>query len=197
MPIDLMPLPFPVNSLLPQLSTQAVTQHYEGVYAHQVALLNEMITGTHYEEMALEDIITHAQDRIFEHAVEIWNHQFYWRCLRPSIGGVLSSDPKGYLEDALKSRFGDIERFKQEFTDCALKQFGSGWIWLVQRTDKSLALVATANAGTVLTGTDRPLLACDVWEHAYYPDYHNLRSDYLAAFWKLVNWEFVANQFKR
>ncbi|WP_041500127.1 superoxide dismutase, partial [Xanthomonas sacchari] len=114
------------------------------------------------------------------------------RGLRPRGGG----EPGGALGERLAKSFGDVARFKAEFERMALALFGSGWIWLVQRPDGSLAVVSTANAGTPLTGDDTPLLACDVWEHAYYTDHPGDRARYLQAFWKLVNWEFAASNLR-
>jgi hypothetical protein len=115
-----------------------------------------------------------------------------WNCLSPSGGG----EPTGKLAEAITQAFGSFEQFKEQFTQTALTTFGSGWAWLVQRPDGQLALVSTSNAATPLTGTDTPLLTCDVWEHAYYVDYRNARPKYVEAFWKLVNWSFVASAMR-
>jgi Fe-Mn family superoxide dismutase len=117
----------------------------------------------------------------------VWNHTFYWNCLSPSGGG----DPQGDLGDAIGKRWGSIDKFREEFTNCALTTFGSGWAWLVHKDDGSIDIVSTSNAGTPLTTGHKPLLTCDVWEHAYYVDYRNARPKYVEAFWKLVNWDFV------
>ena len=127
---------------------------------------------------------------MFNNAAQVWNHTFYWNCLAPNAGG----QPSGKLLDAINSAFGSFDAFKEKFTQTALTTFGSGWAWLVQRHDGSLALVSTSNAATPLTGEDRALLTCDVWEHAYYVDYRNARAKYVEAFWNLVNWDFVAKQ---
>jgi Fe-Mn family superoxide dismutase len=138
----------------------------------------------------LETIIKKSQGGVFNNAAQIWNHTFYWNSLSPKGGG----EPDGKLADAIKKSFGGFAQFKEEFTKTSVGTFGSGWGWLVQRADGSLGLVSTSNAGTPITGTDRPLLTCDVWEHAYYIDYRNARPKYLEAFWNLVNWEFAAAQ---
>jgi Fe-Mn family superoxide dismutase len=120
----------------------------------------------------------------------VWNHTFYWNCLSPNGGG----EPSGALAEAISRDFGSFENFVEKFNESAVGNFGSGWTWLVQNPDGSLAIVNTDDAGTPLTGDAKPLLTCDVWEHAYYIDYRNARPKYLDAFWKLVNWEFVASR---
>ena len=129
---------------------------------------------------------------MFNNAAQVWNHTFYWNCLSPNGGG----EPTGKLLEAINAAFGDFAKFKEQFSDTAVKTFGSGWGWLVQRADGSLALASTPNAATPLTGQDTPLLTCDVWEHAYYIDYRNARPKYVEAFWNLVNWDFVASNLK-
>ncbi|MBO9874029.1 MULTISPECIES: Fe-Mn family superoxide dismutase [Xanthomonas] len=191
MPIELAPLPYAAASLAPHLSAAAVEQHH----AHERALverLNARLAGSDLAELALPDLLRRAQGSLFQEAAEVWNHAFYWRGLRPRGGG----EPGGALGERLAKSFGDVARFKAEFERMALALFGSGWIWLVQRPDGSLAVVSTANAGTPLTGDDTPLLACDVWEHAYYTDHPGDRTRYLQAFWKLVNWEFAASNLR-
>jgi Fe-Mn family superoxide dismutase len=131
-----------------------------------------------------------AQGGMFNNAAQVWNHTFYWNCLSPKGGG----EPAGKLAEAIVKAFGSFAAFKEQFTNTAITTFGSGWAWLVQRPDGSLGLVSTPNAATPLTGPDKPLLTCDVWEHAYYIDYRNARPKYVEAFWNLVNWDFVAGQ---
>ena len=145
-----------------------------------------------FADMSLEDIIRKSQGGMFNNAAQVWNHTFYWNCLKPNGGGA----PTGKLADAINAAFGSFDKFKEEFTKTSVGTFGSGWGWLVQRPDGSLALVSTSNAATPLTGDDTALLTCDVWEHAYYIDYRNLRPKYLEAFWNLVNWDFVASNMK-
>ena len=142
--------------------------------------------------MPLEDIVRKAQGAMFNNAAQVWNHAFYWNCLKPSAGG-------GGGEPARQARRRDQHRRSatspvqgSSSATLAVKTFGSGWAWLVQRADGSLALASTSNAATPLTGDDTPLLTCDVWEHAYYIDYRNARAKYVEAFWNLVNWDFVA-----
>jgi Fe-Mn family superoxide dismutase len=125
---------------------------------------------------------------MFNNAAHTWNHTFYWNSMSPDGGG----EPTGKLADALAKAFGSFDGFKQEFAKSGAGNFGSGWTWLVQRADGSLAIVNTSNAGTPITGSDKPLLTMDVWEHAYYIDYRNARPKYIEAFWALANWDFAA-----
>jgi len=121
----------------------------------------------------------------------VWNHTFYWNCLSPNGGG----QPSGELAAAIDKAFGSFDKFKEEFSKVSIGTFGSGWGWLVKKADGSLALASTIGAGCPLTSGDTPLLTCDVWEHAYYIDYRNVRPKYVEAFWNLVNWDFVAKNF--
>ena len=192
MAIELPPLPYERNALEPHISAETLDYHYGKHHKTYVDNLNKQIEGTEFAELPLEAIIRKAQGGMFNNAAQIWNHTFYWHCLKPNGGG----EPTGKLKDAIDQAFGDFAKFKEEFTKVAVGTFGSGWGWLVQRPDGSLALVSTSNAATPLTGEDTPLLTCDVWEHAYYIDYRNARPKYLEAFWNLVNWDFVASNLK-
>ncbi len=188
MAIELPDLPFAKNALEPHISAETLDYHHGKHHQAYVTNLNNMIAGTDQESESLESIIKSASGGVFNNAAQVWNHTFYWNCLSPNGGG----EPTGVLADAINKAFGSFEEFKQQFSQTAITTFGSGWAWLVQNTDGSLELVSTSNAGTPLTGDATPLLTCDVWEHAYYVDYRNVRPDYVAAFWNLVNWEFVA-----
>ena len=188
MAIELAPLPYDRAALAPHLSAETLDQHHGQHQRALVERLNAQIAGSEFADLPLQDLVRRTQGRLFQHAAEVWNHEFYWRGLRPRGGG----EPGGELAERIAKSFGDVARFKAEFARMALAVFGSGWVWLVQRPDATLALLATVNAGSPLTGEDLPLLACDLWEHAYYIDYRGDRARYLEAFWKLVNWEFVA-----
>ncbi len=190
MPIELPALPYPTTALAPHLSAETVELHYGRHHRGYVDRLNAQIEGTEFAELTLEEIVARAQGSLFHNAAQVWNHTFYWQCLRARGGG----EPTGRLAEAIARGFGDVAHLRQEFDRVALATFGSGWVWLVQRPDGTLAVVSTPNASTPLTGRDTPLLACDLWEHAYYLDYHNDRARYLDAFWKLVNWDFVASR---
>ena len=190
MAFELPPLPYEKNALEPNISAETLEYHYGKHHQAYVNKLNELVPGTEFEGKSLEEIIKTSQGGIFNNAAQVWNHTFYWNCLSPNGGG----EPTGKLADAINAAFGDFEKFKDEFTKLSINTFGSGWGWLVQKPEGTLALVSTSNAGTPLTGEDKALLTCDVWEHAYYIDYRNLRPKYLEAFWNLVNWEFAESQ---
>ena len=190
MAIELPALPYDRAALEPHISAETLDFHYGKHHQTYVTNLNNLIAGTEFESADLESIVRKSQGGLFNNAAQVWNHTFYWNCLKPNGGG----EPSGKLAEAINAAFGSFEAFKAEFSKTAIGTFGSGWAWLVQRADGSLALVSTANAATPLTGTDKPLLTCDVWEHAYYVDYRNARPKYVEAFWNLVNWDFAAAQ---
>ena len=190
MAIELPALPYDRTALEPHISAETIDFHYGKHHQAYVTNLNNQIKGTEFESMDLESIIRKSQGGMFNNAAQVWNHTFYWNCLKPNGGG----EPTGALADAINKAFGSFAQFKEQFTQTALTTFGSGWAWLVQRPDGSLALVSTPNAATPLTGADKPLLTCDVWEHAYYIDYRNARPKYVESFWNLVNWDFVSSQ---
>ena len=170
MAIELPALPFERTALEPHISGETIDYHYGKHHKAYVDNLNKMIDGTEFADLPLEEIIKKSQGGMFNNAAQVWNHTFYWNCLSPNGGG----EPTGKLADAINAAFGDFATFKEEFTKTAIGTFGSGWAWLVQRPDGSVALVSTSNAGTPLTGEDTALMTCDVWEHAYYLDYQNL-----------------------
>ena len=192
MAIELPPLPYERTALAPHISAETLDFHYGKHHQTYVTNLNNMIKGTEFDSMDLEAIVKKSQGGVFNNAAQVWNHTFYWNCLKPNGGG----ETTGKLAEAINAAFGSFEKFKDEFTKTAVGTFGSGWGWLVQRADGSLALASTPNAATPLTGEDTPLLTCDVWEHAYYIDYRNARPKYVEAFWNLVNWDFVAGNMK-
>jgi Fe-Mn family superoxide dismutase len=189
MAIELPPLPYARDALAPHISAETLDYHYGKHHQAYVTNINNLIKGTQFENSSLDDIVKNSQGGTFNNAAQVWNHDFYWKSLSPKGGG----DPSGKLADAIVKTFGSVAQFKEEFTKTAVGTFGSGWAWLVQRPDGSIGLVSTSNAATPITGTDRPLLTCDVWEHAYYIDYRNARPKYIEAFWSLVNWEFAAS----
>ena len=183
-------LPYSQDALAPHISAETLEYHYGKHHQAYVTNLNKLVEGTPNAEKSLEELIKTTEGGIFNNAAQVWNHTFYWYCLSPKGGG----DPKGKIGDLIKSSFGSFQAFKEKFTDAALTQFGSGWAWLVKKSDGSLAIEKTANAGCPLTNSQKPLLTCDVWEHAYYVDYRNARAKYVEAFWNLVNWDFVEKQ---
>ncbi|WOJ93449.1 Fe-Mn family superoxide dismutase [Congregibacter variabilis] len=189
MAFELPALPYEQNALEPHISAETLEYHYGKHHKSYVDKLNGMLAGTELESASLEDVIRQSEGGVFNNAAQIWNHSFYWECLSPNGGG----EPTGALADAINSAFGSFAAFKEAFSGAAAGNFGSGWTWLVQNADGSVAISNTSNAGCPLTDGVTPLLTVDVWEHAYYIDYRNARPKYLAAFWNLVNWDFVAS----
>jgi Fe-Mn family superoxide dismutase len=192
MAFELPALPYARDALAPHISAETIDFHYGKHHQTYVTNLNNLVPGTEFESMSLEEVVTKSSGGIFNNAAQVWNHTLYWNSLSPTGGG----EPTGRLADAITKSFGSFAAFKEEFTKVALGTFGSGWAWLVERPDGSLGIVSTSNAATPLTGPDRPLLTCDVWEHAYYVDYRNARGKYVEAFWNLVNWDFAASQMR-
>lgn len=182
-------LPYAKDALAPHISAETIEYHYGKHHNAYVTNLNKLVTDTPFASQALEKIVKESTGGIFNNAAQTWNHTFYWYCLSPQGGG----EPSGDLADAIHKAFGSFADFQEKFTQTAIGTFGSGWAWLVQDADKKLQIVSTSNAGCPLTTELKPLLTCDVWEHAYYIDYRNARPEYLKAFWSLVNWEFVAH----
>lgn len=185
-------LPYAKNALEPHMSAETFDYHYSKHHNAYVTNLNNLIPGTEFEKMALEEIITKAAGGIYNNAAQVWNHTFFWNCMKPNGGGA----PTGSLADAINSKWGSLDEFKAAFQASAVGNFGSGWTWLVKKSDGSLDIVNMGAAGTPLTTGDTPLLCVDVWEHAYYIDYRNLRPKFVETYLgQLVNWDFVASNF--
>ncbi|MFZ9480180.1 MAG: superoxide dismutase [Fe] [Burkholderiaceae bacterium] len=184
-------LPYAMDALSPHISKETLEFHYGKHHQTYVTNLNNLIKGTEFENASLEEIVKKSSAGVFNNAAQIWNHTFYWNSLSPSGGGA----PSGALANAINAKWGSFDAFKEAFTKSAVGNFGSSWTWLVKKADGSLDIVNTSNAATPLTTADKPLLTCDLWEHAYYIDYRNRRPDYMGAFWSLVNWEFAAKNF--
>ena len=184
-------LPYAKNALEPHISAETLEYHYGKHHQTYVTNLNNLIKGTEYEELPLEAIIQKSSGGLFNNAAQVWNHTFYWSCLKPNGGG----EPTGALAEAINKKFGSLAAFKEEFTKVSVGTLCSGWGWLVKNADGSVELMSTSNAGTPMTSGKTALLTCDVWEHAYYIDYRNARPKYVEAFWNLVNWDFVASQY--
>lgn len=190
MKFELPKLPYEVDALEPVISKKTIEFHYGKHHQAYVNNLNNLIAGTEFENVSLEDIILKSQGGIFNNAAQIFNHTFYFQSLSPNGGGK----PGGQLADAINSTFGSFDAFKEKFAQAAATLFGSGWAWLVKKDDGSLDIVKESNAGCPLTAGLTPLLTIDVWEHAYYLDYQNKRPDYIASFWKLVDWDIVESR---
>lgn len=192
MAIKLPALPYAQDALEPHISKETIEYHYGKHHNTYVVKLNGLIDGTELATKSLEDIVKTSTGGIFNNAAQVWNHTFYWHCLAPNAGGA----PTGAIGDAIDAAFGSFDEFKAKFNESAINNFGSGWTWLVKNADGALAIVNTSNAATPLTEDGvTPLLTVDVWEHAYYIDYRNLRPEYLNHFWQLVNWDFVNSNF--
>ena len=188
---ELPALPYAKNALEPYISAETMEFHYGKHHQTYVTNLNNLIKGTEFENLSLEEIVLKSSGGMFNNAAQVWNHTFYWNCLKPNGSG----EPSGALAAAINQKFGSFATFKEEFAKVAVGTFGSGWGWLVKNADGSVELMSTSNAGTPATFGKKALLTCDVWEHAYYIDYRNLRPKYVEAFWNLVNWDFVAQQY--
>ena len=194
MPLELSALPYDRTALEPHLSGETLDQHHGH---HQRALIervNALVAGTDLDGVPLDGIVRKAHGELFDCAAQAWNNAFYWHSLRPPAAG--GSAPTGRLADAIAQQFGDVATLRSRFDAVALRQFGAGWVWLVQRPDGRLGIAATANAATPLTGEDTPLLAASLWEHAAYPEYRDSRQRYLDAFWQLVSWDSVAARMR-
>ena len=188
---ELPALPYALDALAPTLSQETLEYHYGKHHQTYVTNLNNLIPGTEFEALSLEDIIMKSSGGVFNNAAQVWNHTFYWNCLSPNGGGA----PTGALAAAIDAKFGSLEEFKKQFNQSGATNFGSGWTWLVKNADGSLEIFNTSNAGTPMTSGKQDLLTLDVWEHAYYIDYRNARPKYLETMWQIVNWDFVAANF--
>jgi len=185
-------LPYAKNALEPVISAETIEYHYGKHHQTYVTNLNNLTKGTEFENASLEEIIVKSTGGIFNNAAQVWNHTFYWNGFKPNGGGA----PTGELAAAIDKAFGSFDEFKKQFSQKAITTFGSGWAWLVKNKDGSLSLESTSNAATPMTNGQTALLTIDVWEHAYYIDYRNARAKYVEEFWNIVNWDFVAANFK-
>jgi Fe-Mn family superoxide dismutase len=187
MPLALPKLPYALDALEPHLSRETLEFHYGKHHKKYVDTANQLIAGTDLDGLALDDMVQRATGKAFNNIAQVWNHNFYWKCLTPA-----EQEPPAELIQALERAFGDVDSFREDFTKAAAELFGSGWAWLVMNDDGSIEITTTKNGDTPITEGRLALLTCDVWEHAYYIDYRNDRANYLQHFWPLVNWEFVA-----
>ncbi len=186
-------LPFAKDALAPHMSAETFDYHYSKHHQAYVTNLNNLIKGTEYESLDLEAIVKKAPaGGVYNNAAQVWNHTFFWNCLSPNGGGA----PSGALADAINAKWGSLDAFKTAFQTSAVGNFGSGWTWLVKKADGSVDIVNMGAAGTPLTTGDKALLCVDVWEHAYYIDYRNLRPKFVETFLaSLVNWSFAEANF--
>jgi superoxide dismutase, Fe-Mn family len=188
---ELPALPYAPDALSPVISAETISFHYGKHHKAYVDNLNKLVPGTAFENASLEEIIMKAEGGIFNNGAQVWNHTFYWNCLTPGGG-----HPSGALLDALNRDFGSVDTFWDEFSKAAATLFGSGWAWLVKDSSGKLSIVQESNAGNPLRKGLKPLLTCDVWEHAYYMDKQNRRPDYIAEFRTIINWDFVSQNFR-
>ena len=185
-------LPYAMDALAPHMSKETFEYHYGKHHQAYVTNLNNLIKGTEFENVALEDVIKKSSGGVYNNSAQVWNHTFFWSCMKPGGGGA----PGGALLEAINKKWGSLDEFKKAFQASAVGNFGSGWTWLVKKADGGLDIVNMGAAGTPLTAGDRALLCVDVWEHAYYIDYRNLRAKYVETFLNsLVDWGFAAKNF--
>ena len=185
-------LPYALDALEPHISRQTLEFHHGKHHAAYVTNLNNLQKGTEFEAMDLESIVKQSNGGVYNNAAQIWNHTFFWNCMKPLGGG----QPSGALAAAIDAKWGSYGAFKEAFTKSAVGNFGSGWTWLVKKPDGSVDIVNTGPAGTPLTTQDKALLTVDVWEHAYYIDYRNARPKFVETFFEqLVNWSFAEANF--
>lgn len=179
-------LPYPLEALEPHISTETFQYHWGKHHKAYVTKLNELIKGTKFENMSLEEIIQSSEGPLFNNAAQHWNHSFFWQCMKPDAGGT----PTGKVSDLINKKWGTFQKFQEEFSKQAVANFGSGWTWLIQSGD-GVEILNTSNAENPLKLGKKAILTLDVWEHAYYIDYRNARPDFVKAFWNVVNWDFV------
>ena len=185
-------LPYAMDALAPVMSKETIEYHYGKHHQSYVTNLNKLIKGTEWEDKPLKEIILKAKGGIFNNAAQVYNHNYFWKCMTPNGGG----EPAGALRDAIVAKWGDVAAFVEAFSAAAAGNFGSGWTWLVEKEDGTIDIFSPSNADNPIVHGMRPLLTIDVWEHAYYIDYRNARPKFIAAFFdKLVNWKYVEDRF--
>ncbi len=184
-------LPYAPDALAPAISQETIEFHYGKHEKAYIDNLNRLIKDTRYADMAIEDIIRESDGALFNNASQAWNHIFYFFSFSPEGGG----EPEGVLKKAIEREFGSFEQFKKNFVDAGVKLFGSGWVWLSKDRDGKLFITQGANASNPMTDGLMPILAFDVWEHAYYLDFQNRRADALEALWGIVDWSVVADRY--
>ncbi|MCB2194872.1 MAG: superoxide dismutase [Bacteroidetes bacterium] len=191
MAFELPELPYAYDALEPIISKRTLEFHHDKHHAAYVNNLNNLIKGTEFEQADIIDIIMKSDGGIFNNAAQVWNHTFYF----DQFGKDRAKQPKGQLAEAINATYGSFEEFKEKFTTAAKTLFGSGWAWLVKKTNGSLDIVQTSNAENPLKEGLIPILTCDVWEHAYYLDYQNKRPDYLGNFWDILDWDIISGRY--
>ena len=188
---ELPKLPFKLNALEPYISKKTLEFHYGKHHQAYVNNLNKLTRGTKFENKTLKDIIKEAEGGIYNNGAQVWNHTFYFESFSSEGGG----EPAGELMEAINKSFGSFSEFKEKFTNAAATLFGSGWVWLIKDNNGKLDVIQESNAGNPIRNGLKPILTCDVWEHAYYLDYQNKRPDYIEAFWNLINWDIIGKRY--
>ncbi|MCH5334429.1 MAG: superoxide dismutase [Alistipes sp.] len=187
------PLPYDYAALEPAISGETLRYHHDKHEAAYVAKLNELIAGTPYESMSLEEIVVKSDGALFNNAAQAWNHKFYFESLSPDA----QKEPSGEFAEAVDDNFGSFEGLKEQLTKACTSLFGSGWVWLVVDASGGLDIISEQNAGNPLRHKGlKPLLGIDVWEHAYYIDYRNRRADSIAALWSVIDWKKVGERYE-
>ncbi len=195
MSIKIIELPYPKDALEPHISKKTMQVHYEKHYKKYISTLNTLISGSRLDSLTLENIILETfQDdsAIFNNAAQAWNHAFFWNCMSPN-----KTKPSSMVLEAINQQFGSLQEFRDHFFTTATKLFGSGWVWLVKRSDGTLSIEASENADNPMTQGQIPLLVCDVWEHAYYLDHESDRAEYVKQFESVINWNFIRLNLER
>jgi superoxide dismutase, Fe-Mn family len=191
MAFELPELPYAKNALEPFISEKTIEFHYGKHHKTYVEKTNDLIQGTEFEKASLEEIIKKADGGLFNNGAQVWNHTFYFNQFNPNG----HKEPQGELKNAIDEKFGSYEAFKEKFSTAAATLFGSGWAWLVKSKDGDLEIVQASNAVNPLRDGKKPLLTCDVWEHAYYLDKQNARPKYIEDFWKILDWKIISDRF--
>jgi len=191
MRFELPDLPFELNALEPYISKKTLELHHGKHLNDYLANLNKLVQGTKFKDLNLETIIKVADGPIFNNAAQVWNHTFYFECLKPGN----RSSIKDSFEEVIKNSFGSVSFFKSSFTESVSSLFGVGWVWLVLNQNGVMEIIQKFNAGNPLRVGLIPLMTCDVWEHAYYLDYQNRLGDYACAFWELINWDIIEKRY--
>ena len=193
MTFTLPPLPYATDALEPFLSKKTVEYHYGKHHAAYIENTNKLMRDTHFKDCkTLDDIVLYSDGSLYNNAAQAWNHDFYWHCFSPKGGGM----PNGVLAEKIEKDFGSFDEFKTKFAIAATSLFGSGWIWLVENNDGRLEIFPTANADNPLRFGRNPILVCDVWEHAYYLDKQNRRTEYVNEFWDKIDWDAATARLK-
>jgi Fe-Mn family superoxide dismutase len=196
---ELMQLPYDYSALEPHIDRETVETHYDKHHRGYVAKLNAALEGTDLINKNLEEILQNMnlvpEEKylaVFNNGGQVYNHNLYWMSISPNGGG----EPSGQLAEKINQTFGSFEKFKQEFNDLGTTQFGSGWVWLSVDSNKELVLESTSNADSPIFHKMTPIMTMDVWEHAYYLKYKNLRPDYIQSFWNIVDWKAISKRFE-